>query len=78
MEKEAPEQVPGLSAEQVIAWLRSPAGERWSRDRIGFSGQLRSHLGAVCLAEVIPDSAGKHAAARWPRPLMYNDLGEPG
>jgi hypothetical protein len=63
---------PVAEAEQVVAWLRSPEGERWSRDRIGES--LRSHDLDVYLAEVIPDRYGRYAAASWPEPLPRWDL----
>lgn len=76
MGTQTPEQYGNQPPEQVIAWLRSPEGERWSRSRIGWDGRLHSHLGEGGFAEVIPDQYGKYARARWPRPYKGADLGD--
>lgn len=59
-------------AERVRAYLRTPAGEEWSRTRIGVSlGYHRTTSGAF--GSVLADgSAG--AVASWPDPGIF-DLG---
>lgn len=63
-----PEMVPRLDDAQaaVVAWLRSPEGETWTRERIGFHRRLNSHGGTVYLAELIPQSGDRHAASMRP------------
>jgi hypothetical protein len=53
-----------MTAEQeVILWLRSPDGERWSHNRI--EDRLAYHrIGSGAFADVIPEQPGK-ADARW-------------
>ena len=64
----ARDQPPG----KVAAWLRSPAGEQWSEERIS---ELECHVwDSGVFADVIPDSYGKFAAASWPEPLKHDDL----
>jgi hypothetical protein len=56
---------------EIIAWLRTPEGEQWSDQR------LRSGLaywGDGAFGDVIPDSWGESAAARWPEPLPFCEL----
>lgn len=51
---------PETPPEQVIAWLRSPEGEAWSREQyIGFSGRITRSIGRTGLfADVLPDGTG--------------------
>jgi hypothetical protein len=71
---------PGGSAEaaKIIAWLRTPEGERWSECRNG--GELqRHHAESGVFASVIP-ALCEHAGrlARWPEPLPVLDLDSEG
>jgi hypothetical protein len=62
--------------QQVVRWLRSPQGERWSQNRIGFSGRITRHgHESGVFAEIIPDRAGRFARTRWPDPFSAWDLG---
>lgn len=48
-------ELPGDQAE-VVAWLRSEAGERWSAARIGFTSRIHRHgHDSGVFAEIIPD-----------------------
>lgn len=71
MGKTRPDQTPA----KVIRWLRTPAGEYWSRCRIGWTGRIARHAEeSGAFADVIPDSAGRYARARWPDPYKDSDL----
>lgn len=66
---------PELPAEQVIAWLRSPAGEDWTRWEYVRTRLLGHVSGSGVLAEVIPDiPLGPGKEARWPVPFWSADL----
>ena len=69
METLTPEQAPELAPGQVIAWLRSDEGERWSRSRRGKpGGGITRHddLSGV-FGDVIRQPGGGRAA-HWPEP----------
>ena len=68
----SPELAPGeLAPEQVIAWLRGPEGEAWSaRHQL----PVRHDSASGMFASVLPDPAGGHHPAKWPRPFPRNLL----
>lgn len=56
--------------EKVIAWLRSPAGEAWSRARLG--GMYHHYDDSGVFADVLHDgSSGSFAG--WPEPCIRDD-----
>jgi hypothetical protein len=72
MGKTAPDQPP----EMVIAWLRTPAGEQWSYERVGRIARHHDYSGVF--ADVLPEDCGGGRKARWPEPFNYLDLDSEG
>lgn len=59
---------------EVIEWLRSPEGERWSRARM--PGSLVPHDGDDGVFATVLDGAGfPGSAVSWPEPEEFYDLG---
>jgi len=67
-----------VAAAQVIEYLASPAGRKWSRRRIRDRLERQRDNSGV-FADVIPEETGDpFKAARWPEPFHHWDLGNDG
>jgi hypothetical protein len=66
-------------ARDVVAWLKTPDGELWSRRRIG-QRMARHDDDSGVFADVIPDIHGGGGArsACWPVPYAIWDIDNPG
>jgi hypothetical protein len=58
---------------KVIAWLKTPAGERWSERRLGSALEIHFDDSGVFASVLHDGSAG--AGASWPDPGEWHDLG---
>jgi hypothetical protein len=73
MGKKAPELPPEQA--EAVAWLRTRAGEAWSRKRIGFSGRIAAHHDDSGVFASVTRDGSRAARVRWPAPHGAWDLG---